>query len=179
MDKTKADYIERIMEAVIELEITKGHLKWRMADLARVSQVTRTLLYYYFGKDTKNIFKQAVDYYISQFLDFRIERAEKIKKGEIIELISIARKRLLKNPYFLQFYAKHRLENTEVSTLFQKAEKKYFESLKETLPARWKPLARILWALVFGLAVQPNLSNEELQSAEAIMRRAWPKRRPT
>ena len=96
MDKTKADYIERIMEAVIELEVTKGHLKWRMADLARVSQVTRTLLYYYFGKDTKNIFKQAVDYYIGQFLGFRIERAEKIKKGEIIELISIARKRLRK-----------------------------------------------------------------------------------
>jgi AcrR family transcriptional regulator len=176
MDKSKADHIESIMEAVIELEMTKGHLKWRMADLSRLSGVTRSLLYYYFGKNTKSIFKEAVHYYIGQFLDFRIERAEKVRKGEIIELISVARKKLRKNPYFLQFYAKHRLEETDVSHLFQKAENHYFENLKETLPVRWRPLARILWALVFGLAIQPNLSDAELKSAEAVMRRAWPKR---
>ena len=178
MDKSKSkeDYIENIMEAVIELEMTKGHLKWRMSDLSRLSGVTRSLLYYYFGKNKKNIFKESVNFYIGKFLDFRVDRAEKIRKGEIVELISLARTRLRKNPYFLQFYAKHRLEETEVSALFQKAENQYFENLRETLPARWRSLARILWALVFGLAVQPSLSEEELKSAERIMRRAWPKR---
>lgn len=180
MQRTRQDskefYIERIMEAVIELEMTKGHLKWRMSDLARVSRVTRSLLYYYFGKDTREILHQAVTYYIMVFLEFRVERMEKIKRGEVLDLIAVARKRLRKNPYFLQFYAKHRLEETDVSPLFRKAEKHYYENLKETLSPKWRSLARILWALIFGLAVQPSVSDDDLKAAEAIVRRAWPKK---
>lgn len=176
MSKSKEEDFESVMEAVIELEMTKGHLKWRMSDLARKSGVTRSLLYYYFGKSTHSIFKEAVNFYIGQFLEFRQERAEKIRQGQVIDLISSARKRLRKNPYFLQFYAKHRLEETpEISTLFQKAEHKYFENLRDSLPTRWRPLARVLWALIFGLAIQPSLSEAELKSAEAIMKRAWKK----
>lgn len=167
------------MEAIIELEMTKGHLKWRISDLARVSQVTRSLIYYYFGREKKHIYTQAVNFYVTEFLDFRLERYEKIKKGEIIDLISESRKKLKRNPYFLQFYAKHRLEKTETSLIFEKAEKQYFENLRETLPVKWKPMARILWAFIFGLAIQPNLSEEELRSAEMIMRRAWPKPKNT
>ena len=177
MDKSKENDIERIMEAVIELEMTKGHLKWRMSELARTSGITRSLLYYYFGKNTKNILTEAVNYYCAAFFQFRLDRAEKIRRGEIVELISVARNRLRKTPYLLQFYAKHRLESTDVSPLFQKAEKHYFENLRESLPVRWRPLARVLWALVFGLAVQPSLSDEELKSAETVMRRAWKKGR--
>lgn len=177
MEDSKQLYIDKIMEAVIELEIVKGHLKWKMSDLSRTSGVTRSLLYYYFSRDKKHIFKQAVDYYIAEFLDFRIERAEKIRRGEIIDLISIARKKLRRSPYFLQFYAKHRLEVTEVSDVFHQAEKRYFENLKESLPQKWRPLSKVLWALVFGLAVQPNVSEADLKAAETIMRRAWPKKK--
>lgn len=172
----KQKHIENIMEAVIELEMTKGHLKWRMTDLSRVSGVTRSLLYYYFGQDKKHIFREAVQYYIIEFFDFRIERAEKVKRGQIVELISLTRKRLRKTPYLLQFYAKHRLEKTEVSVQFEQAEKKYYENLKESLPKKWHPFARVLWAFVFGLAVQPDLNDEELKTAEMIMRRAWPRK---
>lgn len=166
--------IEAVLEAVIALEMTKGHLKWKMSDLSRKSGVTRTLLYYYFGKDRKSLFSQAVDYYVAVFLDFRLERAEKVRRGEIIELISIARSRLRKNPYFFQFYAKHRFEPTEVSPLLQSAEKKYFEHLKASLPPRWHHMTRVIWALVFGLAVQPDITDMDLKAAESIIRRAWP-----
>lgn len=176
MEDSKHLYIDKIMEAVIELEVVKGHLKWRMSDLARTSGVTRSLLYYYFGQNKKHIFKQAVDYYIGEFLDFRLERAEKFRRGEIIDLISTTRKKLRRSPYFLQFYAKHRLEETEVSPIFQMAEKKYFENLRDSLPKKWQHLSRVLWALVFGLAVQPNVTESDLKTAETVMRRAWPKK---
>lgn len=165
--------IEGILEAVIELEMTKGHLKWKMSDLSRKSGITRSLLYYYFGKDRKHLFKQAVDYYVGVFLDFRLERAEKIRRGEIVELISIARSRLKNKPYFLQFYAKHRYDKTEVGNVLHAAEKKYFEHLKASLPARWHHVTRVLWALVFGLAIQPDITDEDLKAAEKILRRAW------
>jgi AcrR family transcriptional regulator len=166
--------IEAALESVIELEMTKGHLRWKMSDLARKSGVSRPLLYYYLGKDRKSIFKQAVDYYVAVFLDFRLERAEKVRKGQIIELITVARSRLKKNPYFFQFYAKHRFENTEVSPIFHAAEKKYFEHLKASLPPHWHHLTRVMWALVFGLAVQPDITSDDLKAAEKIIRRAWP-----
>lgn len=176
-ERTKADYIDKIMDSVIQLEVRQGHLQWRMSDLARQSGVTRSLLYYYFGKDTEKILKQAVHYYISIFLDFHLERTQKIKQGEIVALIAQARKRLMQRPYLLQFYFQHRFEKSEVSHLFEKAENQYFRNLKESLPRKWQPFSRVLWAFVFGLAIQPSFSEEELKTAEKIMRRAWPQQK--
>jgi AcrR family transcriptional regulator len=167
--------IESILSAVINLEVSRGHLKWKMAELSRASGVKRTLIYYYFSKDKKDLFKQAVQYYADVFLDFRIERAQKIAKGEIIDLILEARARLRKHPYFLQFYAKHRLLESEAAPIFNRAEKRYFENLKASLPARRKHLARPLWALIFGLALQPGLTELDLKETERFIRRAWRK----
>lgn len=119
-ENNKQIQIEKVLETIIELEVTKGHMKWRMSDLARTSGVTRSLLYYYFGNDIKEIFRQAVQYHVDQFFEFRLERSEKIRKGEITELIAVARRRFRRNPYYLQFYAKHRSEKNEVSTFRKK-----------------------------------------------------------
>lgn len=172
----KDQRIEKILEAVIELEVTKGSLLWKMSDVARISGVTRSLIYYYFGKDKKTLLQTTVDYYVDEFFSFKLDRREKIRRGEIMSLISAARKKLTSRPYFLQFYAKHRQGISEIGLHFKKAEHLYFENLRETLSTRWRPLSRIIWALIFGLAIQPGLTDEDLKVAERFLIRAWPKK---
>jgi AcrR family transcriptional regulator len=173
MPKSKDQDLESILSSVIELETKKGALRWSLSDLSRKSGVTRSLIYYYFGKDKKELLRQAVEYYVTLFFGFRLERAEKIKKGEFADLILTARKRLSEQPYFLQFYIKHRVDQTELSPLFDRAEKDYLKNLEDSLPKKRKPWAKVIWALVFGLALQPRISHEDLLTAEKILRRAW------
>ena len=173
MPKSKEQDLDKILASVIELETKKGALRWSLSDLSRKSGVTRSLIYYYFGKDKKELLRQAVEYYVTLFFGFRLERAEKIKKGEFADLIQTARKRLAEQPYFLQFYVKHRTERTELSPIFDQAEKDYLLNLEHSLPKKRKAWARIIWALVFGLALQPKISYEDLLTAEKILRRAW------
>src|ERR1700745_3649674 len=37
-----------ILDAVFRLEVTKGHLRWKISDVSRLAGVQRTLVYYYF-----------------------------------------------------------------------------------------------------------------------------------
>ncbi len=173
MVRSKVADIDRILSSVIELEMRKGSLRWSLSDLARKSGVTRSLIYYYFGKDKKTLLVQAVEYYVSMFFGFRLDRAEKIKKGEFSDLIGTARKRLAEKPTFLQFYVRHRVEKTEISPLFEKAEAEYLHNLEMSLPANKRHWARMIWALVFGLALQPKVSSKDLATAEKILRKAW------
>lgn len=173
MSKAKEVDFDKILSAIIDLEIKKGSLRWSVSDVARRSGVTRTLIYYYFGKDKKHMLVQSVDYYVTLFFGFRLERAEKIKKGEFADLIWTARKRLAEKPTFLQFYTKHRTEKTELSALFDRAESDYLKNLEESLPKKKKHWARLIWALVFGLALQPKVTMNDLLVAEKILRRAW------
>jgi AcrR family transcriptional regulator len=170
---SKQKSIDRVLWTCIELEITKGHLIWRMSDLAKTSGVTRSLIYYYFGKSKKEILKQAVNYFADTFFDVRIEVIQRIRKGEMADLIKISRQRLLKSPYLLQFYAKHRLERTEINQIFEKAERKYLNNLIATLPSHWRSKSRILWAMIFGLTLLPEVSIDDIKSAEKILHRAW------
>lgn len=173
MVRSKVADIDRILSAVIELEMKKGSLRWSLSDLSRKSGVTRSLIYYYFGKDKQNLLVQAVEHYVSLFFGFRLDRAEKIKRGEFADLIRTARKRLAEKPAFLQFYTKHRAESTELSPLFNRAENEYLKNLEMSLPANKRHWARMIWALVFGLALQPGVGAKDLLVAERILRRAW------
>lgn len=173
--KSKKENIQAVLDACIQLEVTKGHLQWTFMDLSRVSGVTRSLIYYYFSDSKKTLLRKAVQQMADRFLNIRFQNIQRMQQGEIFALVRSTRQGLRKNPYILQFYAKHRLEGTEFNQIFEKAEQNFYENMAHTLPQRWKDLSRVLWALIFGLAIQPGLSEKDLKLAERIIQRAWRK----
>ena len=44
-DKEKVYFA--VCSAILKLEIEKGHLKWSITDISKVSEITRSLIYYY------------------------------------------------------------------------------------------------------------------------------------
>ncbi|TNF29269.1 MAG: TetR family transcriptional regulator, partial [Deltaproteobacteria bacterium] len=44
--------------------MAKGHLEWRLSDIAKDADVTRSLIYYYFGKEKDLILEEAFRYMI-------------------------------------------------------------------------------------------------------------------
>src|SRR6187401_2386822 len=59
-DEGKDRVYWRILNAAILLDIRWGHLKWSITQLAASAKVTRSLIYYYFGRSKIDILLHAV-----------------------------------------------------------------------------------------------------------------------
>ncbi len=89
----------RILDAVVRLEVIKGHLRWKMADLSRLSGVQRTLIYYYFGKSKEAILNEAMKTIGDEFFGLSQERLEMWKQGRIKESILKSRESFKQAPH--------------------------------------------------------------------------------
>ena len=77
----------KILDAVVRLEVVKGHLRWKMSDLSRMSGVQRTLVYYYFGKSKEVILKEALKTIGDEFFGLSAERLTMWREGRMKESI--------------------------------------------------------------------------------------------
>lgn len=161
------------MSASIALDLLKGHLNWSMTDLSRQSGVSRTLIYYYFGKSKEDIFRQSIEYFTSEIFDTRPEVARKLAEGDIINMIKTTRKNLREHPHLVVIYSNYRLKQSELGKAFFKAEKKYLEMLETSLPTKWKPFTRNIFAFILGLTLLPVLSEDDFIQAEKFLKRFW------
>ena len=82
--KTKKDEaFWKILNAAIELDYKKGHLKWTMTELSRRSGVTRSLIYYYFGRQKAAILKEAVKIVGEEFVGLNERRTTAMCGGGV------------------------------------------------------------------------------------------------
>lgn len=52
---SKEEVYFKICNAVLKLEVVKGNLAQKISDISKESGVTRSLIYYYFGKEKEVI----------------------------------------------------------------------------------------------------------------------------
>ena len=65
--RSKEEIYFMVLNAILKMEIAKGHLKWTLSDISRESKVTRSLIYYYFGKEKKAVLATAYQYLVERF----------------------------------------------------------------------------------------------------------------
>lgn len=167
--KSKDEIFWSIFDSVIKLDITKGHMAWSISDIARVSGISRPLIYYYFGKSKENIMQTAVDYLGKEYFGLSDDRMELWKQRNIYESVSRSRKLWQKSPYSYSFYVMRRDLQNPVGETIRDLEKKYEEKLKTFYPSATRDLHDAVQAVLFGLAVSPTLTDEGLKNAVKIV----------
>ena len=65
----------KILQTVLRLEFQKGHLKWSISEISRISGVTRSLIYYYFGQKKEEIMEEAALFFAKRI--FRVDEDPK------------------------------------------------------------------------------------------------------
>ena len=55
-------------------ELIKGHLKWSLSDISKHSGVTRSLIYYYMGKEKEQILEEAIRFMLELFFNTNLEK---------------------------------------------------------------------------------------------------------
>jgi AcrR family transcriptional regulator len=158
----------KVLDSVLRLEVSKGHLRWKISDVSRLSGVQRTLIYYYFGKSKENIVQTAMKTISEEFFGLSQERLELWRQGRISESVTRTRELFGKAPHLAEFYFHWRQQPSEIRDEFRRIEKRYLAKIKDFFPKLSLHERQALHAVFFGLVMIPDL---DLKAQEIVLKR--------
>jgi AcrR family transcriptional regulator len=159
---TKDDLFWQILDAALQLECTKGHLRWKMTDLSRTSGVTRSLIYYYFGNSKLKIIQEAIRLMGEEFFGLSEERMALWREGRSAESLQKTRDLVRRTPHIVIFYLQQRRAGNSLAQEIQRLEQRYLEKLRSRYPnAPQERLIASFYALL-GVAALADVSDETL-----------------
>jgi AcrR family transcriptional regulator len=158
----------KLIRTIFRLEITKGHLKWTVAEIARLNRTSRATVYYYFGKSKKEILTRATTAICEEYFGLTAERIE-LSKKDFLASARITRSLATQTPEFAVFYQIWRTRKSEFCDLLVGFEEKYRGKLKQMFPQA-KP-ADIVFAhsCLHGIMTSPFLTAEQFDEDLRIL----------
>ncbi|MCB0377735.1 MAG: TetR/AcrR family transcriptional regulator [Bdellovibrionales bacterium] len=153
----------KVLNCAIELEFKKGHLKWTMTDLSRKSKVTRSLIYYYFGRSKMSILEEAVKVIGEEFVGMSEKRLTFWREGAFEESLLEARKLYERMPYLCAFYLNYRQLPNDIGEALLKLEKAFLRKIANFAPKASKEEVNTIFAVYFGICFSPNVGIKEIK----------------
>jgi len=153
----------KILSSAMELDVKKGHLKWTLTDLSRKTKITRSLIYYYFGRSKLSILNEAIELIGDQFTGQTEERYELWKKGMLLESMIRTREIYDKAPYISQFILEHRVQQNEVGDRIRSKERAFRAKLKSFYPNLDKDQIQAVFSVYWGMCFAPGMTNDGIE----------------
>jgi len=157
------DIYFKILNSAIQLDIEKGHLKWSITELAKTSDMSRSLIYYYFPDGKSEIIKESVVKYGEYIIGVSEERLDMMKNGRFLDSFLTAKNFIDQLPHFGEFYFIHKDSKSEVGKTLEELEVKFFKKIESLFSGLEKDRVVLLKAVVKGLLFEKNISLEFLK----------------
>jgi hypothetical protein len=158
-----------VLNAAVSLDIRFGHQKWAMTQLSRQSKVSRTLIYYYFGKSKLGILREAVNLFGAEFAGETPERLAMWKEGRIAESILKSRALLGLIPPLIPFYLLNRELDNELGDAIRLKEKFFKTKLLSFFPHLTADQVNGFFAGFWGAVFAPGLTPGGVQNCVDIL----------
>lgn len=155
----------KVLNAALDLDFRKGHLKWTMSELSRKSGITRSLIYYHFGRSKIAILQEAVRVIGEQLIGVDAERMEQWRTGDWTKALIRSRHLTQESPSLINFYFLHRSRPTEVGESLRKLEEEYFKKLAVLFPHLDKTAHKALFAFFWGVTFAPDVDTDAIAVA--------------
>lgn len=127
--QSKEEIYFSVCNAILKMEVAKGHLKWTLSDISRESKVTRSLIYYYFGKEKNVVLEEAYKFVISYIFNI-----EKTKVVGIRERLQDILRDIRSMPYLFVLYYLEKNEGTQFGKMIQEAEALLIKAMRREFP---------------------------------------------
>jgi len=167
----KDEIFRSVFEAIIRLEMQKGHLKWKVSEVARASKISRTLIYYYFGNSKQNMLSTAIDFLGIEYFGLSPERLLLWERGEVLASVLKSRALCQRAPYVAFFHMERRHLLDATGEKLRALEVEYRKKLQRFYPKSDQDDIEALAAVFFGLTTMPSLSEAGVKSALSIIQR--------
>jgi len=166
---SKEEVYKAVLNAAIELDIQQGHLKWTYTILARRSKISRSLIYYYFGKEKINILKEACLLFGDEMAGNGEERMQAWKEGKISKGLIKSKELVKEYPYLLPFYFIYRTQENEIGELIRRFESEGEAKREQFFPNLSKQERRIMMSFHMGLVFFPFIDHDDIEVASNII----------
>ena len=161
----------KVLNAAIRLDVRKGHLKWTMSELSRASEITRSLIYYYFGKEKLGIINEGIKIIGEELVGLSPHRYQLWKEGKLFESACEARAVIEKAPFISIFVHEHIHAQNEIGEQLRSIEKQFFNKIQSFYPHLNQPATEVLYAMYWGLLFTPRFSEEGLKMAAGVIKK--------
>lgn len=148
----------KVINSVLKYELKSGHLKWKLTDIARISGVHRSLIYYHFGKTKKEIFNRSLEIIMSEFYGTSAERMKYIENGDLYGCVLQNFRMFRDSPEFIAFYNKTRFKKSPVQDKLIEIEKVYQKKLHQLFPHLSSDEIGALHGVIQGVVSSPVLN---------------------
>lgn len=162
MSANKDDTFWKILDTALELDTKKGHLKWTISDLSRKSGVTRSLIYYYFGRSKTAILNEAIRLIGEELVGLNATRMEMWQQGRFSESLIHARSLRDKAPHIMGFIVEHREKPTDLGESLRQVEADFLKKLKQFFPQLKTDQIAALYGIFFGALFAPIVDQDSI-----------------
>jgi len=160
---------EKILISLLSLEANKGHLKWKVSDLARMAKVSRPLIYYHVGKTKKEILDTCIQIIGEEFFGLTEERTKMLQSGNLLESVLRTHQMFMNAPALAILYLRSRTEASFLQKSFMQLEERYQAKLRKALPNLNNAEIGALHAMLHGLVTAPFADQESLTAAVRML----------
>ncbi len=169
MSALQDDNYWKILDAALELDVKKGHLKWTLSDLSRKSGVTRSLIYYYFGRAKVDILNVAIKLIGTELVGLTKERDQLWAEGKFTDSLVMARSVLIKAPYLSIFISEHIGRDNDIGKIIRDIQVQFLEKVRKYLKINDDAKVRAIFGIYWGLLFAPMQGDETYRLALKIL----------
>jgi AcrR family transcriptional regulator len=141
----------KICDSVLYFEVVKGHLNWSLSDISKQADVTRSLIYYYLGKEKDAILHEVVLFMLELF--FNSSGENKLGVRERMRNVLVQLKEM---PHIYIYYISERIKDTEYGKTIRDAEEKLLKYTQEELNLSEVDALRLIMLNLGAAALQLN-----------------------
>lgn len=152
-----------VCNSVLKLEVKKGHLQWSISEVSRDSDITRSLIYYYFGKEKEVILEEAVHFMLTFMFSTEASSYTDIKKR-----VSILVERVNKMPYLLTYFIQEKSKDTKYAEMIMNAENTLLKHLHSHYPHLKEEDIFKIYILELGLVAFQRATTEQINNVLSL-----------
>ncbi|WP_372656086.1 TetR/AcrR family transcriptional regulator [Halobacteriovorax sp.] len=139
----------KICDSVLYHEVTKGHLKWSLSDVSKEADVTRSLIYYYLGKEKEIILHEAVLFMLELFFNASGENKLGVR-NRMKKVLS----QLKEMPHIHMYYISERSKDTKYGKLIRETEENVIVYLQKELSLKKVDVMRLMMLNLGAVSLQ-------------------------
>jgi AcrR family transcriptional regulator len=147
----------KICNAVLGLEVKKGHLSWTISDIAKESSITRSLIYHYFGKDKEIILEEAYRFMLQIIFNTNGEN-----RLGILDRMKETLDCFKKMPYLPVLFYLEKDKDSKIGNLIRETEANLLKSLQKDHPKLSKEEILKIYLLEIGAVFYKTLTVDKL-----------------
>jgi AcrR family transcriptional regulator len=122
-----------VLSSAIELDFKKGHLKWTLSEVSRKAKVTRSLIYYYFGRSKIGILEEACRVIGDELIGLT-PQIQMWQDGKFIDSLKLARSPYPKAPFLSSFIQSHIRKDNATGENLRHLEKQFLKRIEGFFP---------------------------------------------